>query len=176
MDDSTNIYITGNTNSGITTLKYNTNGPLQWVVSHNGYQSIDIAVDRSSNVYVTGGEVYTNNMYDYITIKYSQISGIYPLSNEIPARFKLYQNRPNPFNGGTKFKIDVSSNVMSQISNVKLILYDILGKEVETLVNGQLNPGTYEVIFDGTGYPSGVYYYTLIIGDHKETKKMVLIK
>jgi hypothetical protein len=58
----------------------------------------------------------------------------------------------------------------------KLVIYDILGHEVATLVNEQLHPGTYEVEWDGTNYSSGVYYYKLTAGNYMETKKMVLIK
>jgi hypothetical protein len=59
---------------------------------------------------------------------------------------------------------------------VKITVFDVLGKEVQTLVNKQLSPGIYEADFDGSNLPSGVYYYKLEAGDYKETKKMVLIK
>jgi hypothetical protein len=52
----------------------------------------------------------------------------------------------------------------------------LLGKEIETLANGEHTPGTYEVSWDGTNYPSGLYYYTLTTGDFEETKRMVLLK
>jgi hypothetical protein len=59
---------------------------------------------------------------------------------------------------------------------VVLKIYDILGREVTTLINEQLKPGAYEVEFDGTNYPSGVYFYKLTAGEFTETKRMVLIK
>jgi hypothetical protein len=59
---------------------------------------------------------------------------------------------------------------------VKLKVYDALGKEIQTLVNEQLSPGTYEVDFDGSNLPSGVYYYKLEAGSFTKTRKMVLIK
>jgi hypothetical protein len=59
---------------------------------------------------------------------------------------------------------------------VKLLVFDVLGREVAALVNQPLQPGTYEVEFDGTDYPSGVYYYRLISELYTETKKMILIK
>jgi hypothetical protein len=62
------------------------------------------------------------------------------------------------------------------MSNVKIIIYDALGREVQTLVNENISPGTYEVDFDGSNLPSGVYYYTLISDSFTETKRMVLIK
>ncbi|MGH2574128.1 MAG: T9SS type A sorting domain-containing protein, partial [Ignavibacteria bacterium] len=55
-------------------------------------------------------------------------------------------------------------------------VYDIIGREIATLVNEQLQPGTYEVDFDALNYPSGVYFYKLTAGDYKDTKKMVLLK
>jgi hypothetical protein len=59
---------------------------------------------------------------------------------------------------------------------IKLVVYDILGKEVTTLVNEKQSPGVYEVAFDGSKIPSGVYFYKLTTGDFSETKKMLLIK
>ena len=56
------------------------------------------------------------------------------------------------------------------------IIFDILGREITALVNEELKPGIYEVEWDASNYPSGVYYYTLLAGDFKETRKMVLIK
>ena len=101
-------------------------------------------------------------------------------SNEIPKAFELEQNYPNPFNPTTKIKFAVPSNVKGETSNVKIIVYDILGKEVITLVNEQLQPGTYEVEFDGSKYSSGVYFYKLSaesgLGESTKTKKMLLVK
>jgi|WetSurMetagenome_2_1015567.scaffolds.fasta_scaffold89908_2 hypothetical protein len=102
--------------------------------------------------------------------------GIRPISSEVPNRFMLYQNYPNPFNPSTNIKYQITKNVKSETSNVKLIIFDILGKEVATLVNEKQSPGTYEVSWDGTNYPSGVYYYTLQTDTYKETKKMILVK
>jgi len=59
---------------------------------------------------------------------------------------------------------------------VKLIIYDALGKEISTLVNDKLNAGSYEVEFDGTNLPSGVYFYKLTNGNFVETRKMFLVK
>jgi hypothetical protein len=59
---------------------------------------------------------------------------------------------------------------------VKLKIYDLLGREVTTLVNEQLQPGAYEVEWDATNYPSGVYFYKLTVGDFSESKKMILVQ
>ncbi len=66
--------------------------------------------------------------------------------------------------------------VKRETSNVELVVYDILGREVATLVDEQLNPGSFEVEWDGMNYPSGVYYYKLITAEYSETRKMILIK
>ncbi len=105
--------------------------------------------------------------------------GIRKLNKNFPSVFKLYQNYPNPFNPTTKIKFEIPSLPLMKGAggmNVRLIIYDLLGREVATLVNEQLKPGTYEVEWNGSNYASGVYFYKLIAGDFTETKKMVLMK
>ena len=96
--------------------------------------------------------------------------------------FILYQNYPNPFNPSTKIKFTVPVT-LSEVegSLVTLKVYDLLGREVATLVNEEKPAGTYEVIFDShsgevRNLPSGIYFYQLQAGSFVETKKMVLIK
>jgi photosystem II stability/assembly factor-like uncharacterized protein len=101
-----------------------------------------------------------------------ELIGIKPISEQIPSHFDLEQNYPNPFNPTTKIQFDISETH----SNASLRIYDILGREMETIVNEQLNAGTYEVEWNASNYPSGVYYYKLIVGDYTDTKKMVLVK
>ena len=93
-----------------------------------------------------------------------------PLS-EVSASYKLYQNYPNPFNPSSiiRFQIKDSRFVMLKV-------YDIIGREIETLVNENLKPGIYEVKFDGSKLASGVYFYKLQAGDFHETKKLILLK
>jgi photosystem II stability/assembly factor-like uncharacterized protein len=93
------------------------------------------------------------------------------ISSEIPQKFILSQNYPNPFNPQTKIKFDVP-----KVSFTKLIIYDLLGREVTTLVNEELKPGTYQADWDASGFSSGVYFYKITAGDFVETKKMVLMK
>jgi hypothetical protein len=101
--------------------------------------------------------------------------GITNIGSEFPVNYILYQNYPNPFNPSTTINYDLPIT-----SYVKLVIYNILGKEIEVLVNQQLQPGRYEVEWSATGgvssYPSGVYFYKLITNDFSETKKMVFIK
>lgn len=95
--------------------------------------------------------------------------GIQQISSEIPEEFSLSQNYPNPFNPVTKIRFDVTSNV-------KLAVYNSLGKEVATLVNEKLNAGTYEVEFNGSSFTSGIYFYRLDTEKFSETKRMILLK
>jgi hypothetical protein len=97
--------------------------------------------------------------------------GIIQTSNQIPASFELSQNFPNPFNPNTKIKFKLSAP-----GQVKLTVYDALGKGVSVLVNQHLKAGAYESDFDASQLASGVYFYNLSAGDFNQTKKMVLIK
>jgi photosystem II stability/assembly factor-like uncharacterized protein len=100
-------------------------------------------------------------------------------NEELLVSFSLSQNYPNPFNPVTRIKYDIPLSRGVSAGRgvlVKLIIYDILGREIETLVNESQKPGSYEVTWDGSRYASGVYFYRLITDDFVETKKMVLIK
>jgi hypothetical protein len=106
--------------------------------------------------------------------------GLTPVENRSenkPFSFSLSQNYPNPFNPTTKIKFNVSSDSRFRGNdNVTLKIYDVLGREIAILVNEQLSPGTYEVEWDGSNYPSGVYFYRLTAENYSETKRMVLLK
>jgi hypothetical protein len=106
----------------------------------------------------------------------SQMIGVENISSNVPQNYELYQNYPNPFNPSTKIKFDVPSNVKSEKSNAKLVVYNILGKEIAVLVNEQLNAGTYEAVWNSNNFSTGVYFYTLQTDDIALTKKMMLIK
>jgi len=97
---------------------------------------------------------------------------IYVPGNETPAGgFRLYNNYPNPFNGSSRIKFEIA-----KLCNVSIVVYDVLGKVVSTLVNEKLNPGKYETVFDGSFLSSGIYFYSITAGDFIQTKKMVLVK
>lgn len=101
----------------------------------------------------------------------SELIGISDKRYRVPAEFSLMQNYPNPFNPNTIISYD-----LKKYADVKLAVYDILGKEIKVLVNRKQSAGTYEVRFDGTNLASGVYFYKLTAGDFTGTKKMVLVK
>jgi hypothetical protein len=98
------------------------------------------------------------------------------ISSEVPKEYKLIQNYPNPFNPITKIKAFLSPSQGGK-QDVKLVVYDITGKEIAVLLEGQLSAGEYEVNFDGSNYSSGIYFYSLIVdGKLIDTKKMILLK
>ncbi len=91
--------------------------------------------------------------------------------NFAPSQFSLAQNYPNPFNPVTKINFSIP-----QTEEVTLKVYDLLGNEVATLINGEYSAGNYKVTFDGSNLSSGVYFYTLKAGSISATKKLVLMK
>ena len=88
-----------------------------------------------------------------------------------PEKFDLSQNYPNPFNPVTHFGFGISN-----LGFVSLKVYDVLGNEVKTLINEIKPPGYYEVEFDGSNLPSGIYYYKLEAGSFNQVRKMMLVK
>jgi hypothetical protein len=99
------------------------------------------------------------------------VTGTENNGQEITLNYKLYQNYPNPFNPKTiiKFELPVSGAVTLKV-------YDVAGKEVKTLFNGNLNAGEYHAVFDGSGLTGGVYFYKLITKNYTKTKRMILVK
>ena len=130
---------------------------VNFINNYTGY-----AGGRNGNIFKTtnGGSVFIHN-----------------ISGEVPEKFSLSQNYPNPFNQSTIFNLQCSRLGGSSTGLVKVIVYDASGREVQTLVNETLAPGTYQVRFDGSGLASGLYYYSMSI-DGKQTavKKMVMVK
>lgn len=97
--------------------------------------------------------------------------------NYVPEGYFLGQNFPNPFNPVTKIIFVIPTTADHKLSNVKLIIYNSLGKEVKTLVNETQNSGNHEVAFDGTDFSSGIYFYSLLLeGNVIDTKRMILLK
>ncbi|MCO6473868.1 MAG: T9SS type A sorting domain-containing protein [Melioribacteraceae bacterium] len=94
----------------------------------------------------------------------------------IPAKFELKQNYPNPFNPTTTIEYTIPQIVNNQSLSVKLIIYDILGREAATLVNETQSPGNYKVNFDASKLSSGVYLYSLKAGEFMQTRKMILLR
>jgi plastocyanin len=97
--------------------------------------------------------------------------GIILIQGTVPDRFELHQNHPNPFNAQTKIGFDLPTT-----SNVKLVVSDILGREVAVLISNRLEAGRYEADWDASNVSTGIYFYTLTTGNFKKTLKLMLIK
>jgi len=97
-------------------------------------------------------------------------------NNEAISTFSLQQNYPNPFNPSTTIKFSIPYIEKEYTPSVQLIVYDILGKEVATLINEEKPNGEYEIIFDATGLSSGIYIYRLTDGNYISAKKLILVK
>ena len=158
------------TASGMNTSRvyYTSNGGNNWATSQciteDGLYIVR-AVD--SLKYVLAGSygkiIYTLNL---------GITGIKKQNNtKLHSNYFLNQNYPNPFNPVTNIRFDLPKNDF-----VTLKVFDILGREVTTLVNEKLSAGSYETKWDGSNYPSGVYFYKLVTGGYSYVKKMVFIK
>jgi len=181
VDASGNAFVTGASNSGGTnldylTLKYNISGQQMWEQRYNGPANgvdaaLSVCVDGSGNIIVTGNSQGSGSSSDYATIGYSVTTGIEPVSGTIPSSFMLYENYPNPFNPNTKIKFDIPSQAFTS-----LVVYDITGRSVGTLVNQDLNAGQYVYDFNAAGLSSGVYFFKIQAGNFNDVKKMMLVK
>ncbi len=116
-----------------------------------------------------GHDRYRSNQHGFIPP--DEPVGIQPMNTNVPAAYNLYQNFPNPFNPVTGIKFDIAKK-----GNVKLVVFDMLGRELSTLINESLNPGTYQVSFDGNNLSSGVYFYKLSTDSFTEIKRMIMAK
>ena len=166
-------YAVGYTGSSGTnyTIMNTTNGGISWQIqmssTYDTYNDLCFTNDNTGWV-VSGGFLYGGKIFKTTT---GGTTGINNITGDIPVHFSLSQNYPNPFNPVTRIKFDLPKS-----SNVKLVIYDVLGREIETIVNDNKKAGTYEVDWDGNNYASGVYFYKLVTDEYTETKKMVLIK
>jgi len=155
----------------------------------------DLAIAKNLKgigMWALGYDGTKNELWNLISEKFTAPVGILD-GDKVPTNFEISQNYPNPFNPITKISYSISSfsnphvgehSLSSNNSpsggngniHVSLIVYDILGREITTLVNTNQLPGNYEVSFDASSLTSGVYYYQLKAGGFLKTKKMVLSK
>ncbi|MFA7360151.1 MAG: SBBP repeat-containing protein [Candidatus Kapaibacterium sp.] len=181
IDRQCNVFVTGVSygNFGATdyfTISYDTIGNVRWSNRYNGpsndYDHAKyIALDNAQNLYITGSSFENVTGLDLVTIKYSKNVGIQTINENIPDSYVLYQNYPNPFNPMTKINFDLPKEGF-----VSLKIYDITGREIQTLVNEVKQAGKYKVDFNGSALSSGVYFYRLQSGELTMTKSLVLIR
>jgi hypothetical protein len=172
--------------------RYNSSGSIVWATATGGtsddFSSASVT-DTSGHFFITGAFsglnidfdpgvgaalLSSNGASDIFFAKYSkELNPIVSVDDNtnIPNELHLFQNYPNPFNPSTKISYSIP-----EISLVTLKVFDIIGNEIETLVNEEKPIGSYTIGFDATGLSSGIYFYKLTAGSFVETKKMILIK
>lgn len=196
IDNDNNVYIMGNFLHGYvwtTSLDFlmyslNSNGEQNWWNFYD-YQFLDdgwlkggitgskIGLDKLNNIYVTGVSKSHIGGEDIATLKISNQDNLKNKltynyhSNFSLNTFKLYQNYPNPFNPSTVIRYDVP-----EAGFVTLKIYDALGKEIMSLINGEITAGSHEIFFDGSNLTSGIYFYKIQTEKYSDTKKMLLVK
>ena len=142
---------------------------FKWVVPPGlpQYPRIYAVLDRDNAI----AEIHEDNNKGFNVLGVSSVSDVENENNIIPEEYMLYQSYPNPFNPSTTIKYSIPNS-----DRVNLKVYDILGREVATLVNEYKTPGTYAVEFNASRFASGVYFYQIQSGNFIETKKMILLK
>jgi hypothetical protein len=174
-DGNSEIYYKHSTDAGVTW------GEDTRLTNNNAISFLPYVAVSGSVVHVVW-EDYRDGNYAEIYYKRNPTGnpiGIKNISTEIPSSYSLQQNYPNPFNPTTKIKFDIPDGFPIGAfgnDNIVLKVFDLLGKEVATLVNEQLAPGMYEVEWNVSNFASGVYYYRIEAGDYQETKKMIMLK
>lgn len=180
------LFVTGSTTKGsipdsqnIATVKYDalTGEKIEASIINgagNGEDDVyGIVADSVNDVYLGGYMTNTSDSLDIFVSKYyrGDLIEVRNISAAVPKNFMLYQNYPNPFNPSTTIKFDIK-----QWGTARIVIYDLLGRLADVIVNENLRPGTYEVTYSPSKLSSGIYFYELASGDYKEIRKMIFVK
>ena len=143
-----------------------TDGGNTWAeqLTQAGFESISIVNDNVGYAVGDNGRVYKTTNGGVTFIKGDP-------SESQPGEFHLFQNYPNPFNPASKINFQIP-----ELSFVTLKIYDVVGNEIATLINKEMQAGNHEIEFDAYGLPSGIYFYKLKAGSFVKTRKMVLLR
>ena len=138
----------------------------------SGYAStMDVKWDQNGNLYSQSMYGWTVEKWKYNGTLPSFTTGVEEVGGTLPQGYTLSQNYPNPFNPTTTIDFTLPASGF-----VSLKVYDLLGREIMTLVNEQKAAGTYRATFEASNLPSGTYFYALKAGSFSEVKKMTLVK
>jgi hypothetical protein len=143
---------------------------LSWVLKNSGELN-GVNFYPSSMIIANNSMVYISTFKTSVWQNAANLVSIQQITSVTPEKFILFQNYPNPFNPNTKIKFD-----LKETSDVTLEIYNSAGKEIQTIVDKKLSSGSYEVNWNASDFPSGVYYYKIVAENFTETKKMMLIK
>jgi len=185
VDSAGTVYVAGRSRTGdydITTVAYQPSGALAWAQSYSGSGDYDdaardITVGDSGRVFVAGAVSLSSGYTDFTVICYTQIGTPVEMDpGALPERVRLMQNYPNPFNPSTTIRYEVPGTERGEASEVRLAVFDLLGREVALLVNERKAPGRYSLQFDGSGLAGGVYFYRLTAGTSAQTRRMLLLR
>jgi len=174
--DSSGVFLSRSTDGGNTWNDFEMNDhnfkPTPIGGFGQGYQGDNIALTSTNNQLIPVWMDNSTGVYQLWTVIVDISSlGIQQVGELIPGKFTLKQNYPNPFNPSTTIRLEVPARDF-----IELNVYDVSGKEIARLVKQNLNAGVYDVSFDASGLPSGVYFYTLRSSEFVQTKKMVLVR
>jgi hypothetical protein len=140
--------------------------------SHSGYDSL--LFSNAKGLYRQNRYSHAAAIGTYIDRLSVQLlegpSAVPPSNSAVPQDFALLQNYPNPFNPTTRI-----GYALPQCSHVRLVVFDALGQQIATVVDGDHEPGYHEAIFDASGFSSGVYFYRLEAGGYMQTRKLILL-
>jgi len=151
-------------------LVFDAGGNLFGVVGEDTQISTFFAIDKNSGTATPIGSVGYRGVVG-LALSPDSLTNVNENSKNIPVDFALYQNYPNPFNPKTIISYQLAANC-----NITLKVFDIIGKEVRTLVNEEKQKGSYKVEFDGSNLTSGIYFFRLKAGNFISTRKMTLLK
>lgn len=169
------LYVDGKLNTSNNAYRVAENFSGYWKI---GYESLDYWPETPSSFYFNGTlddiRIYNRELSNEeisLLFNESTVTSVTPSSTIIPDDYSLFQNYPNPFNPTTIIRFSIPSRSMANIK-----IYDLMGREIRTLINEELSPGNYEINFDGSELASGIYFYKLQTAINSITKKMILMK
>ena len=178
VDEDNNLYVAGGLSNepfitgsyDMMIFKYNSDGDSLWAIRQDIYNIDTTPPDMILNA-KDDLTIILTGVQSYVTIRYSNNPPVGIEGDSFVYHYELLQNYPNPFNPTTRISYSIPT---SNLVNLKI--FDVLGTEIETLVNQVQNSGNYTIEFDGTKLSSGIYLYRLVTENYIQTKKMILIK
>jgi hypothetical protein len=170
--DGSNDLVTANFRShNISVLINNGDGTFQTAVNYAGASYPEAVIASDLNGDGRNDLVVASSNYISVFLNNPYYVGVEQEPAILPLEYNLSQNYPNPFNSQTKIQFDIPA-----VSHVSMNIFDILGRRVSTLLDGERQAGRHQAVWNADGYPSGIYFYKLTTDGYSETKRMILLK